>query len=186
MTSRIGLAGAAIFLLMMVWAPGSVEAAMPNSQAQLVVVGGIPIDGHGGLVGVQANGTIGPFGLSLGLNGEFLKEDVQTSPEEGFAGSLDLAFQFRPLGLDTSAPTYPGKYSDVHLSAGAMLGAGGLGGDFIPRGALYLGAGIDVGFPAISSGISVQYRFVPVQTPDLAPAHMIVIGAGLRYAGGGG
>ena len=170
-------------------------------QAQVLVLAsaGTFGDDFGGIE-LQYNANLASAGVALGVRYDHLL--VPHSPEGRtlHGGELDFAFQFRPLLLSDRRSAY--YRADLHADLGFI--AGGLrdgNGDSLWRGAVYAGAGVELPidlytlpfddtdepyFPLameLQLVFSVQYRYMIVQSPEGAPEHELLIGAGLRSVG---
>ncbi|MBI5491206.1 MAG: hypothetical protein HY905_27995 [Deltaproteobacteria bacterium] len=174
---------------------------LARAQAQLLVLGsaGTFGDDFGGLE-LQYNAALASIGVALGLRYDHLLVPHSSEGRTLHGGEVDFAIQWRPLMLSDRRAAY--MYADLHGDLGFI--AGGLrddNGDSLWRGAVYAGAGFDLPItlfvvpfdeadePHIPLAmdlqlvLTVQYRYMIVQSPGDAPVHELLVGAGLRGVG---
>ena len=172
-----------------------------RAQAQFLILtsAGTFFDDFGGLE-LQYNAALASAGVALGLRYDHLLVPHSASGRTLHGGEVDFAFQFRPLLLSDRRSAY--YRADLHADLGFI--AGGLrdeNGDSRWRGAVYAGAGVELPIPLVTIPfdevdepymplamelqlvLSVQYRYMIVQSPDAAPEHELLVGVGLRSAG---
>jgi hypothetical protein len=172
-----------------------------RAQAQILILtsAGTFFDDFGG-VELQYNAALASAGIALGLRYDHLLVPHWAEGRTLHGGELDFSFQWRPLMLSDRRAAY--YRADVHGDLGFI--AGGLqdeNGDSLWRGAVYAGAGVELPIPIytlpfddvdepylplameLELVVSVQYRYMIVQSPDTAPEHELLLGLGLRSAG---
>ena len=170
-------------------------------QAQFLILNsaGTFFDDWGGIE-LQYNAALASAGAALGLRYDHLLVPHAAGGRTAEGGELDFALQWRPLMLSDRRAAY--YRADIHGDLGFLVG--GLrdaDGDSLWRGAVYAGAGVEIPIPVytiplddveerslplameLEVVLSVQYRYMIVQSPATAPEHELLLGVGVRSAG---
>jgi hypothetical protein len=150
-----------------------------RAQGQFVFLAGLPAADGGIASGeLQLNGSLYGIGIAWGL---IVEDQTADDGARYLGGSTHIALQYRFVA-QLSRTVYP--FFDPHIDLGFMLGGGEMRDESRFRGAVYVGAGIDIPLqfakrPQVVA--TVQYRFMAAQTPDDLETHLLMVGIGLRF-----
>jgi hypothetical protein len=167
-----------------------------RDQGQLLVLtsAGAFGDDFGG-VELQLNTNFASLGLALGFRYDHLLVGRGDEARTMEGGEVELALQWRPRLLSDHRASYIS--ADLHADLGFIAGGLRVSGESRWRGAIYVGAGVDLPIPLLAVPIedddrhvppamdlqlvlALQYRYMIIQAPEDAPTHELLLGVGLR------
>jgi hypothetical protein len=151
-----------------------------GGQAQFTALAGMTLpDTDFGVAELQVNAAMWSIGVALGAAYERFPNGSDGALN---GGAFHGALQWRFLAL---VPGELSRWLDPHVDLGFLLGGVGDGSDSWFHGAGYLGGSLDLSIlppDEMQVLVTVQYRWSPdaLQTPDVAPDHLLLFGIGLR------
>lgn len=149
-------------------------------QAQVVMLGIAAMSpGRFGGFELHASAAVKGLTLAAGLGYEQVPLPSPTSRCMLQGGYLMAELQFRFMTL-ISRKIFP--WLDPFVSFGGRLGGIGDSREKWFRGAMDLGAGLDIRLAPTRHHpfLTIHYRYEPLLTPNLGARHLILVGIGLR------